>query len=93
MKKVLFLLITTSFFAQRTEESIKTKKIGTRTFTVITPPSYETNPEKKYPTLVLLDGEYLLDPFDGVLSERHNCQTSCKNMIYHHDRTSCSKFS
>ena len=64
---LLFLLIATSFFAQRTEESIRTKKIGTRTFTVITPPSYETNPEKKYPTLVLLDGEYLLDPFDGVL--------------------------
>ena len=34
---------------------------------MVTPPSYESNPEKKYPTLLILDGEYLLDPFDGVL--------------------------
>lgn len=64
---LLILLVTTSFFAQRIPESIKTKKIGTRTFTVVTPPSYESSPSKKYPTLVLLDGEYLLDPFEGVL--------------------------
>ena len=64
---LLILLVTTSFFGQRIPESIKTKKIGTRTFTVVTPPSYEANPTKKYPTLVLLDGEYLLDPFEGIL--------------------------
>lgn len=64
---LLILLVTTSFFAQRTPESIKTKKIGTRTFTVVTPATYESSPDKKYPTLVLLDGEYLLDPFEGVL--------------------------
>ena len=64
---LLILLVTTSFFAQRIPESIKTKKIGTRTFTVVTPPSYEALPNKKYPTLVLLDGEYLLDPFEGIL--------------------------
>lgn len=69
MKKffLLILLATTSLFAQRIPESIETKKIGTRTFTVVTPPSYESSPEKKYPTLVLLDGEYLLDPFEGIL--------------------------
>ena len=61
------MLATTSLFAQRIPESIETKKIGTRTFTVVTPPSYESSPEKKYPTLVLLDGEYLLDPFEGIL--------------------------
>ena len=64
---LLILLVTTSFFAQRIPESIKTKKIGTRTFTVVTPPSYEASPAKKYPTLLLLDGEYLLDPFEGIL--------------------------
>ena len=69
MKKflLLILLATTSLFAQRISESIETKKIGTRSFTVVTPPSYESNPEKNYPTLVLLDGEYLLDPFEGIL--------------------------
>lgn len=69
MKKILLLILlaTSSLFAQRNPESIETKKIGTRTFTVVTPTSYESSPEKKYPTLVLLDGEYLLDPFEGVL--------------------------
>ena len=69
MRKILLLILlaTTSLFAQRISESIETKKIGTRSFTVVTPPSYESNPEKNYPTLVLLDGEYLLDPFEGIL--------------------------
>jgi predicted alpha/beta superfamily hydrolase len=64
---LLILLATNSIFAQRNPESIQTKKIGIRTFTVVTPTSYESSPEKKYPTLVLLDGEYLLDPFEGIL--------------------------
>lgn len=64
---VCFVLLANTFFGQRITESIETKKIGTRAFTVVTPPSYESSPEKKYPTLVLLDGEYLLDPFEGAL--------------------------
>lgn len=64
---VCFVLLANTFFGQRITESIETKKIGTRTCTVVTPPSYESSPEKKYPTLVLLDGEYLLDPFEGAL--------------------------
>jgi len=69
MKKIflLILLATTSIFAQRIPESIEANVIGTRTFTVVTPPSYKSSPEKKYPTLFLLDGEYLLDPFEGIL--------------------------
>ena len=64
---VCFVLLANTFFGQRVAESIETKNIGTRAFTVVTPPSYESSPEKKYPTLVLLDGEYLLDPFEGIL--------------------------
>ena len=64
---VCFVLLANTFFGQRVSESIETKNIGTRAFTVVTPPSYESSPEKKYPTLVLLDGEYLLDPFEGAL--------------------------
>ena len=69
MKKFLLLifLVTTSIFGQRIPESIQTKNLGTRTFTVVTPASYDSNPEKSYPTLILLDGEYLVDPFEGVL--------------------------
>jgi predicted alpha/beta superfamily hydrolase len=64
---VCFILLANTFFGQRISESIETKKIGTRAFTIVTPPSYESNSEKKYPTLLLLDGEYLLDPFEGAL--------------------------
>ena len=64
---VCFVLLANTFFGQRVTESIETKNIGTRAFTVVTPPSYESSPEKKYPTLVLLDGEYLVDPFEGAL--------------------------
>lgn len=66
---VLFvaLLFNLCLFAQRTPETIQSKKLGTRTFTVVTPPSYQTSPEKSYPTLLVLDGEYLLDPFEGIL--------------------------
>jgi len=32
------------------------------------PASYEKNPTKKYPLLILLDGDYLLNPFIGTLT-------------------------
>lgn len=35
---------------------------------MVLPPSYELNTEKKYPVLYLLDGEYLLEPFQGALT-------------------------
>ena len=65
---LLLLLLTNTIFSQKVKESIQTKKLGTRNFTVITPASYESNKEKKYPLLLLLDGEYLLSPFEGVLN-------------------------
>ncbi|MDP5028188.1 MAG: alpha/beta hydrolase-fold protein [Flavobacterium sp.] len=66
---ITFFTVLFSFFlfAQKTTETIESKKLGTRTFTVVTPASYEANPEKSYPTLLILDGEYLLDPFEGII--------------------------
>lgn len=64
---LITLMVTSCLFAQRTPETIQSKKLGNRTFTVVTPPSYASSPEKKYPTLLVLDGEYLLDPFEGIL--------------------------
>lgn len=64
---LIIFLFSFFLFAQKNTETLETKKLGTRTFTVVTPPSYETNPEKSYPTLLVLDGEYLLDPFEGIL--------------------------
>ncbi len=68
-KILIFALLLSNFlFSQKIKETIETKKLGTRTFTVVTPPSYEESPEKKYPILLVLDGENLLFPFEGVLN-------------------------
>lgn len=65
---LLFLMVSISAFSQKIAEKIQSKKLnGERNFTVITPGSYESDPTKKYPVLVLLDGEYLADPFSGIL--------------------------
>jgi len=71
MKTVLFLLLNFAFsfgYSQNIQESIESKKLGeTRTFTISLPANYELNADKKYPILVVLDGEYLLSPFEGIL--------------------------
>ena len=65
---LLFLMVSVAAFSQKIEEKIQSKKLNEeRTFSVITPASYESNPTKKYPVLVVLDGEYLADPFSGIL--------------------------
>jgi uncharacterized protein len=40
---------------------------GEREITIGLPKNYEKNPEKKYPLVVILDGDYLFDPFLGAL--------------------------
>jgi predicted alpha/beta superfamily hydrolase len=63
------LLFSISSFSQKTIESFKSDKLGeSREITIGLPASYEKNPNKKYPILVLLDGDYLFDPFYGALS-------------------------
>lgn len=70
MKQVfLFLLFSISVFSQKTTELFNSAKLGeSRDITISLPPSYEKNPTEKYPLLILLDGDYLLDPFSGALS-------------------------
>lgn len=71
MRTALFLflsLITNFGFSQTFLESIDSKKLGeTREFKVTLPSGYEQNTEKKYPILVVLDGEYLSSSFTGIL--------------------------
>jgi hypothetical protein len=56
-------------FSQKTTESIISNTLGTtREITIGLPLSYDKNPTKKYPLLILLDGEYLFDPFYGALN-------------------------
>lgn len=66
---VLLLLFSISVFAQKTTETFVSNKLGeSREITIGLPASYEKNPNKKYPILVLLDGDYLFDPFYGALN-------------------------
>lgn len=70
MKKVLFLLLLSNpFYAQIKTESFDSEKLAEkRAFTISLPPSYEKNTTKKYPILLLLDGDFLFDPFYGAIS-------------------------
>ena len=67
--RLLFLFFSLSLFAQKSIESFDSKKLGEkRQITIGLPASYENNPTKRYPILILLDGEYLFDPFYGALN-------------------------
>lgn len=70
MKQVLLLLLfSISVFSQKTTELFPSNKLGgDREITIGLPPSYEKNPNKKYPILILLDGDYLFDPFYGAFN-------------------------
>lgn len=70
MKQVfLLLLFSTAIFSQKTTEPFVSNVLReTREITIGLPPSYEKNPTKKYPILILLDGDYLFDPFYGAFN-------------------------
>lgn len=66
---VLFLFFSTSLFSQKFTEEFVSEKLGqSREISIALPNSYEKNPTKKYPILVLLDSDYLFDPFYGAVS-------------------------
>jgi uncharacterized protein len=72
MKKIL-LVLTLLFpfivFSQKTKDTIVSKKMDMkREITIYVPESYSPNSKKTYPLLVLLDGDYLFDAFQGALS-------------------------
>ena len=70
MKKVLLLLFfSASFYAQKKIEFFDSEKLHEkRELTISLPSSYEKNTTKKYPILLLLDGDILFDPFFGAIS-------------------------
>jgi len=66
---VLLFLLSFSTFSQIITDTIVSQKLKQdREFTVSLPESYAKNKTKKYPILVLLDGDYLLNPFQGALN-------------------------
>jgi predicted alpha/beta superfamily hydrolase len=72
MKKISFLLclISTLFvYSQKITEEVFSPKLNeNREITIGLPASYLTNTDKKYPLLIVLDGDYLFDPFQGALN-------------------------
>lgn len=67
----LFLALTFCFSAssQKSIDTIHSQKLNEdRIFSFSLPASYKKNKDKKYPLLILLDGDYLFDPFYGTLS-------------------------
>ena len=56
-------------FSQKITDTIFSPKLKEdREFTITLPESYAKNKSKKYPILLLLDGDYLSDPFQGALN-------------------------
>lgn len=69
IKKLLFLLLLAIPFtapAQVTYETIKSSKLGeTRELKIQLPRTYKQYPDKKYPVIFVLDGDYLFEPVAG----------------------------
>jgi predicted alpha/beta superfamily hydrolase len=72
MKQLLLAaicLVTVSSFSQKVTDTIHSHKLGEdREIFLSVPATYKQNPGKKYPLLVLLDGDYLFDAFTGALT-------------------------
>lgn len=70
-KTAFFLFLLGTFFAhaQKIIEEVTSPKLNeNRELIIGLPASYATNKEKKYPMIVVLDGDYLFDPFYGALA-------------------------
>ena len=71
MRKLLLLFIfifPIIAFSQTSKDTIFSQKLKEdREFTISLPDSYASNKTKRYPILLLLDGDYLFDPFNGAL--------------------------
>ncbi|MBF6607297.1 MAG: alpha/beta hydrolase [Flavobacterium sp.] len=73
MKKFLLAIVILMSFPALSQETmtdtiISQKLNEAREITVTLPASYQSNSAKKYPLLLLLDGDYLLSPFLGALN-------------------------
>lgn len=72
MKKLLLLvtlIISIKGFSQKVKDSVLSRKMDKyRELSVSVPQSYEKNSKKTYPLILLLDGDYLFDAFQGALS-------------------------
>lgn len=73
MKKQFLVLIISLYFlpvfAQQKIDTIHSEQLKEdRIISISLPPSYGKEKNKKYPLLLLLDGDYLFEPFTGAIS-------------------------
>jgi predicted alpha/beta superfamily hydrolase len=72
MKNIVIACICLCFssaVAQKITDTIHSEKLKQdREITIGLPANYAQNPNKKYPLVLVLDGDYLFDPFHGVMS-------------------------
>lgn len=72
MKKIILLVslcISLQGFSQTIKDSVLSRKMDKyRDLSVSVPKSYDKNSKKTYPLILLLDGDYLFDAFQGALS-------------------------
>ena len=72
MKRLLVLLMALLLplanFGQIKHESLSSQKLGeTRQIKIQLPRNYEENTDKRYPVVVVLDGDYLFEPVAGMV--------------------------
>ena len=71
MKNIIFvfaILMAYNASSQISTDTIASEKLKeNRVISVSLPPSYKKDKDKKFPILVLLDGDYLFDPVNGAL--------------------------
>ena len=74
MKKLLFFVLfifSNAIFSQNLKitDTISSQKLNEeREIKIGLPPSYDKNSKQKFPVLLVLDGDFLFDPFQGALS-------------------------
>ncbi|HTO36085.1 MAG TPA: alpha/beta hydrolase-fold protein [Flavobacterium sp.] len=65
---ILLCFAVVALYSQKKQEIISSKKLGEDRELVITlPQSYDSDSKRKYPLMLLLDGDYLFDPFFGAM--------------------------
>ncbi len=65
---LMAILLPLANFAQISYQSLSSKKLGeTRQIKIQLPRNYEENKEKRYPVVVVLDGDYLFEPVAGMV--------------------------
>ncbi|WP_396183989.1 alpha/beta hydrolase [Flavobacterium sp.] len=68
IQTLVIVLFSIPLFSQKTIETFTSKKLGAdREIYISLPPSYEKETNRNYSILLVLDAEYLFDPFQGAL--------------------------